>query len=85
MIYYKTKRLMAIEHEKLYSLLQGGFPEGEIELIDTAGDSNHYEVTVKSEKFKDLSLMQQHKMVYNAIGDYLGKELHALKVNTKIK
>lgn len=76
---------MAIEHEKLYSLLQTGFPQSEIELVDTAGDSNHYEVTVKSEKFRGLSLIQQHKMVYNAVGDYLGKELHALKVNTKIK
>jgi len=76
---------MAIEYNQLYTLLQGIFKDEEIELIDTAGDMNHYEVTIVSEKFNGLSLIQQHKMVYNAIGTQMGRELHALKINTKVK
>lgn len=76
---------MAIEYEELYSLLRKKFPNDEIELVDTAGDNNHYEVTIESEMFRGLSLIKQHRMVYDAIGKNMGYELHALKINTRIK
>ena len=76
---------MAIEYEKLYKILQIAFPDDEILLSDTAGDSNHYEVTITSYLFKGLSLIKQHKMVYDAIGEDMGNALHALKINTKSK
>jgi stress-induced morphogen len=76
---------MAISYKTVYDLLAKGFPDSEIDLIDTAGDMNHYEVTIVSEKFAGLSLIKQHKMVYDAIGSEMGKELHALKINTKVK
>ena len=76
---------MAIEYNQLYDLLRNTFPNCEIELLDTAGDMNHYEVTIVSEKFVGLSLVAQHKMVYDAIGEQMGRELHALKINTKAK
>jgi stress-induced morphogen len=76
---------MAIEYKKLYNILKSAFPNDEISLVDTAGDSNHYEVTIESSAFAGLSLINQHKMVYDAIGSYMGNELHALKINTKVK
>lgn len=76
---------MAIEYESLYNLLKQGFPTAEITLVDTAGDNNHYEVTIISEIFNGLSLIKQHQMVYNAIGEQMGKALHALQINTKVK
>ena len=76
---------MAIEHKKLYEILSDQFPGDKIELVDTAGDNNHYEVTIYSEKFNGLPLIKQHRMVYDAIGEQMGRELHALKINTKTK
>lgn len=76
---------MAIEYNQLYALLKITFQDDEIELVDTAGDMNHYEVTIVSAKFNGLSLVQQHKMIYDAIGMQMGRELHALKINTKAK
>ncbi len=76
---------MAIEYNQLYTLLRAGFENADIDLVDTAGDMNHYEVTVVSEKFNGLSLVAQHKMVYDSIGMQMGRELHALKINTKPK
>lgn len=76
---------MAIEYDKLYALLRAKFSNDDIELIDTAGDDNHYEVTIISDKFHGLSLLKQHKMVYDAIGEHMGTALHALKINTKTK
>lgn len=76
---------MAIEYDTLYKIIKDAFPHDEVILVDTAGDSNHYEVTIESEAFKGLPLIKQHKMVYNAIGEHMGNALHALKVNTKTK
>jgi stress-induced morphogen len=46
------------------------------------GDSNHYHAKVISNKFKGLSKIKQHKMVYNAIGEHMGTTLHALMLTT---
>jgi stress-induced morphogen len=73
---------MAINYEILYKLIEKAFPEAKIELKDMVGDSNHYELTITSNKFKNLSLIEQHKLVYRAIDKIIGRELHALKINT---
>ncbi len=76
---------MPISREKLYDMLANAFVDAEISLVDMAGDDNHYEVTIASKEFENLSLIQQHRMVYDALGSCVGNELHALKINTKIK
>ena len=76
---------MAIDYNTLYKILKDAFPTDEVILIDTAGDNNHYEVTISSEMFQGLSLIKQHKIVYDAIGEHMGNALHALKINTKSK
>lgn len=74
---------MAIEYKKLKEILQKAFPGDEVLLVDTAGDNNHYEVTIISAAFEGLSLVMQHKMVHEAIGPMMGRDLHALTINTK--
>ena len=46
------------------------------------GDENHYHATIKSKDFNTLSKVQQHKLVYDAIGEHMGTTLHALKLTT---
>lgn len=74
---------MAISKERLETLLQVAFPEATISLKDTVGDGDHYEVTIISPLFKDKSRIEQHKMVYVALGDMLKNTLHALQIKTK--
>ena len=40
---------------------------------------------VVSSAFKGLSRVQQHQLVYNALGGRMGKELHALALQTLVK
>ena len=49
---------------------------------DLAGDDNHYSATIKSVVFKGKSKIEQHKLVYKALGGKMGNELHALALNT---
>jgi len=47
-------------------------------MVDLAGDGDHWAARVTSEAFRGKSRIQQHKLVYAAIGSDLGGELHAL-------
>ncbi|BDW83286.1 ATP-binding protein [Erythrobacter sp. Dej080120_24] len=64
--------------------IRGAFPDAIVELRDLAGDDNHWAVTVTSSQFAGKNRVQQHKMVYAAIGEKMGGELHALQVTTVI-
>jgi len=79
---------MAISAEKIKELLKKNFPQADIEIIDTAGDSNHYSATITAHEFKGKSRVEQHKLVYKALeGAMDGSNgiLHALALQTKIK
>tara|TARA_Y100000741_G_scaffold342534_1_gene305605 strand:+ start:334 stop:564 length:231 start_codon:yes stop_codon:yes gene_type:complete len=73
---------MSLKAEEIKILIKKAIPDAEIDIIDTAGDENHYSATIKSKNFSGKSKVEQHKMVYKAIGDKMGNELHALALNT---
>ena len=56
-----------------------------MQLQDLAGDNNHFSATITSSKFKGLSKIEQHKLVYKSLRGKMGNELHALSLNTKEK
>ena len=49
------------------------------------GDSNHYSAIIKSARFKNLSKIEQHKLVYKSLKGKMGNELHALSITTEEK
>ncbi|WP_137290222.1 BolA family protein [Natronorubrum halophilum] len=45
-------------------------------------DDDHLAATVVSPAFEDLPLVQQHQAVYDALGDHMTTDIHALEVST---
>jgi len=41
----------------------------------------HFRLTVISEKFNGLTLIERHRLVYDAIGDLMQSEIHALAIS----
>lgn len=41
----------------------------------------HFNVTIVSDKFADKTLIQRHRMVYEALGDYMETDIHALSIS----
>ena len=66
------------------TLIREGIPDAQIEIVDLAGDGDHYEARVVSESFRGQSRVQQQRRVYEALGGRMGNELHALKLTTAI-
>jgi BolA protein len=42
----------------------------------------HYHVVIVSEKFDGLSLLEQHRLVNDAVADLFGDRIHALGLKT---
>ena len=76
---------MPLTKNEIYSMIMSAFPDATLELNDTAGDSNHYSAKIESKVFKGKSKVEQHKLVYKALGGKMGNELHALELITEEK
>lgn len=50
-----------------------------------AGTDGHFTLTIQTAKFVGLSKVQQHQLVYQLLGDYIGpnKGIHALRIITQ--
>lgn len=68
--------------ERLKALLEEKIPESKAQVQDLTGTMDHFAVDVVSPVFADKSLIDQHKIVHAAVGEYLTREIHALQIKT---
>lgn len=47
-----------------------------------AADEDHLRAVVVSPAFEGLSLVEQHQRVYEALGDHMTRDIHALELTT---
>ena len=71
--------------EPLQALLQQAFPDAtELSVHDRTGGGDHFQVTVASSRFEGLPLLEQHKLVYEALAAPLADgSIHELRIKTK--
>jgi stress-induced morphogen len=75
---------MAMPAAEIERLIKATFPDARIELRDLAGDNDHWAAHVVSSAFKGKSRIQQHQMIYEALGGRVGGALHALQLTTAL-
>ena len=71
-----------LEPDAVKNMLQEAFPEADIELVDLTGTRDHYQARIVSAAFEGKSLIEQHQMVYGALGDAMHGPIHALALRT---
>lgn len=71
-----------MDPETIRARVAAAIPDATIILKDTAGDGDHYEMTVVSPAFAGMTLVQRHRLVYAPLKDVLGGALHALALKT---
>ena len=71
--------------ERLRGLLQEAFPEAtDLSVVDRTGGGDHFQVSVESGRFAGLSLVDQHRLVYDALsGPLEDGTIHELRIKTK--
>ena len=75
---------MPMTGEDIIAAIEAALPGAEVELTDLAGDNDHWAAKVTAPQFAGKSRVQQHKLVYAALGGRMGGELHALQVSTAV-
>ncbi len=68
-----------MQADELKKLLEAGIPGAE---VNVQGDGDHFEATVVSDAFAGKTSVQQHQMVYAALGDLMQGAVHALSFRT---
>lgn len=74
---------MPMQADDIASLIREGIPGAEVEIIDLAGDGDHYKAVVTAEAFRGMPRVKQHQLVYAALKGRMGGELHALALETR--
>jgi stress-induced morphogen len=71
--------------DRLESLLRDAFPDAdELRVEDRTGGGDHFQVTVASTRFAGLSLLDQHRLVNDALAEPLRDgTIHELRIKTK--
>ena len=52
------------------------------EHVEVQGDGHHFEAVIVSPEFRGKSRVQQHQLVYKALGERMHAEIHALSMQT---
>ncbi len=69
--------------ETIISRIKQALPSAEIKAQDYTGGGDHWQVTIRAQEFAGKSLVEQHQMVYRALGELMKAEIHALSLDTK--
>jgi stress-induced morphogen len=73
------------ETTPLRGLLEQAFPDAtELAVIDRTGGGDHFQVAVTSPRFDGLTLVEAHRLVYDALAEPLANgTIHELRIRTK--
>ena len=72
-----------VEAETLEERIRQGVGEvSHLVVTDLTGTKDHWEALIVSEAFSDKSRIQQHQMVYAALGELMAGPIHALALKT---
>lgn len=70
--------------DEIEKLIQTALPDATVRVTDPMNDRTHFEAVVLSPSFAGKTKVQQHKMVYAALGDSFDGPLHALALKTGV-
>ena len=73
-----------IDPEVLKQQLRNAFPDAAVlELEDLTGTKDHYRARIVHTAFRGKTRIEQHKLVYAALGELMNGPVHALALETR--
>ena len=61
------------------------FPDATVELTDLTGSQDHLQAVVVTPAFQGKTRIEQHQMVYGALGELMNGDIHALALTTRAR
>jgi stress-induced morphogen len=70
-----------VSTEEVRRRIEAGIAGARAHVVDTTGAGDHFDVRVTAATFSPLGLVDQHRLVYEALGDLM-QTIHALSLKT---
>ncbi len=67
---------------RIKELVEHALPDCIALVSDDMNDGEHFSAEVVSSAFEGLSLIKQHQLIYQALGDHMKSDIHALQLQT---
>lgn len=70
--------------DEVKQLIEESLDDADVTVSHPRGvdDEDHLAATVVSPEFEGVSLVQQHELVYDALGEHMTTDIHALELST---
>lgn len=68
--------------ERIKEILERELPDCTAQVVDDVNDGEHFTARVVSSAFAGRNLVQQHQLVYKALGHHMHSDIHALALRT---
>jgi stress-induced morphogen len=77
--------MQSMATDPLRALLEQAFPGAEeLDIVDRTGGGDHFHVIVQTDRFDGLSLIDQHRLVHDALAAPLADgTIHELRITTR--
>lgn len=80
--------------DEVAARLRRAFPGARIEVTDdshlhaghagAAGGAGHYSVRIEAVAFRELKPIARHRLVYDALADWMPQRVHALQIHASV-
>ena len=67
---------------RIQQILEDKLPDCTAVVLDPANDGAHFQADVVSTAFAGKTRVEQHQLVYDALGDHMREDIHALQLKT---
>lgn len=64
--------------EQIAQLIRDGIPGADVQVV--TDDNTHFAARVIAAEFVGKRSIARHQLVYRALGEYMGREIHALSI-----
>ena len=71
-----------VSPEDIRQRIEEALPGALVTVADSTGAGDHFEVRVRAAAFVGRTLVEQHQLVYGALGTLMGR-IHALALQTE--
>ena len=74
-----------MDERDIAELIEAGIPEASATVTRPRGpdDDDHFAATVVSPAFEGETVVAQHEMVYDALGEHMTTDIHAIELTTR--
>ena len=77
----------------IHTCLRAAFPAASIEITDEShlhaghtgarSGKGHFAVEIRADEFNGNGILQRHRMIYDALGDLMLTDIHALRITAQ--